>query len=108
MAWRAAPCTTYTRISKSFEPTRSSSVPQSAAVAAPLLVDFMGPLTTTLSRLAQYEFDAKRDAKLAEVAAETPDYLMWMIGADDMDAEVIEVVRAALGQKEPKKGPVEG
>ena len=45
---------------------------------------------------------------LAEVAAETPDYLMWMIGADDMDAEVIEVVRAALGQKETKKGPVEG
>jgi len=45
---------------------------------------------------------------LAEVAAEAPDYLMWMIGADDMDAEVIEVVRAALGRKEPETGLANG
>jgi len=44
---------------------------------------------------------------LAEVAAEAPDYLMWMIGADDMDAEVIDVVRSALAQKEPKKSPAQ-
>ena len=37
-----------------------------------------------------------RGRLLAEVAAEAPDYLLWMIGADDMDGEVIEVVRAAL------------
>lgn len=44
---------------------------------------------------------------LAEVAAEAPDYLMWMIGADDMDAEVIDVVRSVLAQKEPKKSPAQ-
>ena len=33
---------------------------------------------------------------LAEVAAQEGDYLDWMLGADDMDAEVLEVVRAAL------------
>lgn len=34
---------------------------------------------------------------LAEVARDAPDYLQWMMGADDMDADVIDVVRAALG-----------
>jgi DNA polymerase-3 subunit epsilon len=33
---------------------------------------------------------------LAEVAAQEGDYLEWMLGADDMDAEVLEVVREAL------------
>ena len=33
---------------------------------------------------------------LAEVAAQEADYLEWMLGADDMDAEVLEVVREAL------------
>lgn len=35
---------------------------------------------------------------LAEVAREAPDYLQWMIGADDMDEEVIALVRTALDQ----------
>ena len=34
---------------------------------------------------------------LADVAAEAPDYLRWMIGADDMDPVVVDVVRSALG-----------
>jgi len=38
-----------------------------------------------------------RGEALAKVAAETPDYLRWMLGADDMDEEVLEVVRRALG-----------
>lgn len=33
---------------------------------------------------------------LADVARESPDYLQWMMGADEMDEEVIAVVRAAL------------
>lgn len=35
---------------------------------------------------------------LSEVALQAPDYLQWMLTADDMDAEVLEVVREALGQ----------
>jgi DNA polymerase-3 subunit epsilon len=37
-----------------------------------------------------------RGRTLAEVVGEEPDYLRWMIGADDMDDEVIAIVRAAL------------
>jgi DNA polymerase-3 subunit epsilon len=33
---------------------------------------------------------------LADVAAHEADYLEWMLGADDMDAEVLDVVREAL------------
>jgi DNA polymerase-3 subunit epsilon len=33
---------------------------------------------------------------LPKVAATAPDYLQWMLGADDMDEEVLQVVREAL------------
>ncbi len=33
---------------------------------------------------------------LSHIAATAPDYLQWMMGADDMDEEVVRVVRAAL------------
>lgn len=33
---------------------------------------------------------------IATVAVESPDYLQWMLGADDMDEEVLAIVRAAL------------
>jgi len=33
---------------------------------------------------------------LAHVARETPDYLQWMLGTDDMDEDVLVVVREAL------------
>lgn len=34
--------------------------------------------------------------ELHDVASEAPDYLQWMLGADEMDPEVLEAVRAAL------------
>lgn len=34
---------------------------------------------------------------LTDVAAEAPDYLQWMLGADEMDPDVLAAVRAALG-----------
>ncbi len=37
-----------------------------------------------------------RGRPLAEVAVQEAEYLEWMLGADDMDAEVLEVVREAL------------
>ena len=33
---------------------------------------------------------------LAKIAAEAPDYLQWMLGADDMAGEVLDAVRNAL------------
>lgn len=38
-----------------------------------------------------------RGETLSDVAASAPDYLRWMLGADDMDDEVLRVVRKALG-----------
>lgn len=38
---------------------------------------------------------------LADVAREAPDYLHWMLGLDDMDESVREIVRAALGMEPP-------
>ena len=38
---------------------------------------------------------------LAEVAAQETGYLEWMLGADDMGEEVLEVVRAALDHNNP-------
>lgn len=35
---------------------------------------------------------------LAEIARTAPDYLQWMLGADDMDEEVVAIVRAALDE----------
>ena len=37
-----------------------------------------------------------RGEALSQVATEAPDYLQWMLGADDMDEEVLAVVRGAL------------
>lgn len=37
-----------------------------------------------------------RGRPLLEVARSEPDYLRWMLGADDMDDEVLEIVRRAL------------
>ena len=36
---------------------------------------------------------------LAEVAQNAPDYLEWMLGADDMPAEVLAAVRSVLAEK---------
>jgi DNA polymerase III subunit epsilon len=37
-----------------------------------------------------------RGETLRSVAASAPDYLRWMLGADDMDEEVLQIVREAL------------
>ncbi len=41
-----------------------------------------------------------RGIPLAQVAEEAPDYLQWMLRADDMDETVLEIVRHALGLEE--------
>ncbi|HET9948006.1 MAG TPA: hypothetical protein VFQ22_03665, partial [Longimicrobiales bacterium] len=41
-----------------------------------------------------------RGQRLAEVAREAPDYLRWMLGAEDMDEEVLRAVREALASVE--------
>ena len=46
-----------------------------------------------------------RGQSLAAVAAEAPDYLRWMLGAEDMDEEVLRVVREALATVEPPEIP---
>lgn len=33
---------------------------------------------------------------LTDVASSTPDYLQWMLGAEDMDEEILQVVRSAI------------
>ncbi len=38
-----------------------------------------------------------RGEALSRVAATAPDYLSWMLGTEDMDEEVLQVVREALG-----------
>ena len=44
---------------------------------------------------------------LADVAREAPDYLRWMLGAEDMDEEVLRVVREALDGGSPPDAPPE-
>jgi len=62
------------------------------------------PTWTELDRWFSPEEDGRvfrrgkhRGTPLAEVARDTPDYLHWMLGTDDMDPDVLDVVRAALG-----------
>jgi DNA polymerase-3 subunit epsilon len=38
---------------------------------------------------------------LADIAREVPDYLRWMLGTDDMDQDVLKVVREALEATQP-------
>lgn len=39
-----------------------------------------------------------RGRPLGQVASEEPDYLRWMLGADEMEEEVLRAVRDALGE----------
>lgn len=41
-----------------------------------------------------------RGRLLADIADQEPDYLTWMLGADDMDDEVLDVVRGALASRD--------
>lgn len=64
------------------------------------------PTRTELDRWFSPESDGRvfrrgkhKGTPLADVARDAPDYLQWMLGADDMDDAVLEVVRAALGNR---------
>jgi len=46
-----------------------------------------------------------RGESLADVARDAPDYLRWMLGAEDMDEEVLRVVREALGEAPAAPSP---
>jgi DNA polymerase-3 subunit epsilon len=63
------------------------------------------PIRTELDRWFGGPADARvfrrgkhRGQTLADVARDAPDYLRWMLGAEDMDEEVLRVVRGALGE----------
>lgn len=63
------------------------------------------PLRTELSRWflekeGEYIFrrGKYRGKALVAVVLEAPDYLQWMLGVDDMEEEVLAVVRQALGR----------
>jgi hypothetical protein len=65
--------------------------------------DEVAPFQTELERWFQHrdgEFFFRRGKHrgeaLARIAATAPDYLEWMLGTDDMDDEVLQVVRKAL------------
>lgn len=67
--------------------------------------DAVAPYRTELERWFQerdgvlYFYRGKHSGRsLPDVAAAAPDYLRWMMGADDMDAEVVEVARNALAE----------
>ncbi len=45
-----------------------------------------------------------RGRTLEEVARAEPDYLQWMLGADDMDEDVLAIVREALEGASPSRG----
>ncbi len=57
---------------------------------------FSGPEDGRIFRRGKHKGQA-----LADVARDTPDYLLWMMGADDMDEDVVAVVRRALGDAQP-------
>jgi len=67
--------------------------------------DEIAPFLTEVDRWFSFESGqpAFRRGKhkgqpLADIAQRSPDYLDWMLGADDMDEEVLALVRTALGR----------
>lgn len=66
--------------------------------------DEYAPFETAVERWFAEEADGSytfrrgkhRGRSLDEVARSEPDYLQWMLGADDMDEAVLEIVRSAL------------
>ena len=66
--------------------------------------DEVAPFLTELDRWFQrkdgelfFRRGKHRGEALARIAATAPDYLKWMLGTGDMDDEVLQVVREALG-----------
>ena len=68
------------------------------------LCDEVGPFRTEVDRWFERDADGTltfrrgkhRGRALADVASSESDYLLWMISADDMDPEVVDVVTRAL------------
>ena len=63
------------------------------------------PTRTEVDRWFSAEADGRvfrrgkhKGLPLADVAKEAPDYLRWMIGADDMDEDVVAIVRQAIDE----------
>jgi DNA polymerase-3 subunit epsilon len=70
--------------------------------------DEFAPMESELERWFQEDGSGRvfrrgkhRGKSLADVARNEPDYLSWMLGTEDMDAEVLRVVREALGAGDP-------
>lgn len=82
------------------------------------LCDEVGPFRTELDRWFDRGDDGRltfrrgkhRGRTLADVATSEGDYLLWMIGADEMDPEVIDVVTRALhgDPMDPTQGVIPG
>jgi DNA polymerase-3 subunit epsilon len=73
------------------------------------------PLLTEVDRWFSSEEDGRvfrrgkhRGRPLDEIAAEEPDYLRWMLGTEDMDEDVQELVRSALERGQPGPPPDPG
>ncbi len=70
------------------------------------------PMITEVDRWFSSEEDGRvfrrgkhRGRALDEIAGQEPDYLRWMLGAEDMDEEVQDLVRAALERAAPAPPP---
>ena len=76
--------------------------------------DEYAPFETALERWFIREEDGSHTFRrgkhqgrdLDEVARTEPDYLQWMLGADDMDEAVLDLVREALSRAAPSVGSV--
>ena len=74
--------------------------------------DEMGPFLTEFDRWFSekpaglvFNRGKHKGTALSEVAGKAPDYLQWMLKADDMPDEVLEVVRSALAPGREKPTP---
>jgi len=70
--------------------------------------DEFAPFETELDRWFRFDDQGAtfrrgkhRGRSLDEVARQEPDYLMWMLGADDMPEEVLDLVRRTLDESRP-------
>ena len=68
--------------------------------------DKLGPFVTEFDRWFSeserglvFNRGKHQGAALADVAESTPDYLEWMVGADDMPRDVVEAARGALAAR---------
>lgn len=71
------------------------------------------PITTEVDRWFSGQAEGRvfrrgkhKGRPLEEVASLEPDYLEWMIGAEDMDEEVLRIVREALQRHAPSPPPI--